>query len=965
MAIKMRTGNEVDFDPNKMIQGEWAVSVDKKYVRMCFAAGVCLRMATYEAFESDMEKISDILEECRTIDEAVTRIHAEVNANADLVVENTKKAKEYMEQAKLYAENAEAITGVSIATKDKAGLVKPGESAVDEDGTLVMVRKASGTAFTMADSYEGGFEDVLLFGRSEQKTYTGKNLLENKATSLATNGVTYTVNDDGSVITNGTATGSATLVLHDGLTLTPSESVILSGCPSGGSSSGYFIALYNSSWANIAPDYGSGKTFTVPDDGIVNVRIRVLEGTTVSNLVFKPMIRLATVTDVTYEPYVGGQASPNPSYPQEIESAENVDAGVFGKNILKNHSGTTTQNGITFTLIDDGSVIVNGTATDNAFMFLADQYNVGVRELLLGKKLILSGCPSGGSSSTYRLQLWNYDGKKINAPDTGSGVTFTFTNEDGNFNIVIIVYSGATVSNLVFKPMLRLAEVEDSTYEPYNKQPLTLNRVLRGIPVTDASLATYTDKNGQMWCADYVSKKRKVLVQNIKRRILTSSMTWHAATTNENVWIYTADVTDMATGRVDRAYKLSTGISNAFGIGETPDDVTNGTENTMVLWYGISYSGYRLGLYSSQFQTVDEWKAYLDENEVYVDYPLATPIEIPLTDEEIAALEALYSNYPVTTVISDVHTEVEYPTSRVGGIAVEANQRSKKNDRAIGTADISAIGDGTVKGAISELNTSKAKVQAVITTNGFSTMSADIYNQWPALALYEGVIEVINGANIYHGTYYKYTDTVGSILMTDAADGTVYVWCVSGENNYSLREVAKADEYLPLTGGTLTGNLVVPNVVCFANNGFVGSYGNEAFLEALDDTNNKRQISVSKISSNSDLAQSLKISEVINGVWNSKNIFGEHNKPTGVYTGNGSATARTINTGGIGDCIMVWSHNGTIAIVGTAGGCIGAIQGTPTGLNQENAYISNGTLIISTDSRLLNENGVYYNYRVL
>lgn len=55
--MQMRRGLEADFDPDKMKPGEWAVSTDKKYVRMCFSPGVCVRMATYEAFENDMEQI--------------------------------------------------------------------------------------------------------------------------------------------------------------------------------------------------------------------------------------------------------------------------------------------------------------------------------------------------------------------------------------------------------------------------------------------------------------------------------------------------------------------------------------------------------------------------------------------------------------------------------------------------------------------------------------------------------------------------------------------------------------------------------------------------------------------------------------------------------------------------------------------------------------------------------------------
>ena len=74
----MRRGQEANFDPNKMMPGEWAVSLDSKYVRMCFSPGVCIRMATYEAFEADMEQIREILAECQTVEEAVQRIYEDI-----------------------------------------------------------------------------------------------------------------------------------------------------------------------------------------------------------------------------------------------------------------------------------------------------------------------------------------------------------------------------------------------------------------------------------------------------------------------------------------------------------------------------------------------------------------------------------------------------------------------------------------------------------------------------------------------------------------------------------------------------------------------------------------------------------------------------------------------------------------------------------------------------------------------
>lgn len=204
--MQMRRGLEADFDPNKMQPGEWAVSLDKKYVRMCFSVGVCVRMATYEAFEADMAEIQSIMAEARTIQEAVARIQTEINNTAIVVEdyailsksyavggtgtrigEDTDNSKYYSElaktesdkatteadRAKTEADRAYSIVNIGIATTEKAGIVKPDGTTitVDADGTMHSVG-GGGTAGTM------DYEDL-----SNKPSVNGIELSGNKTTS--------------------------------------------------------------------------------------------------------------------------------------------------------------------------------------------------------------------------------------------------------------------------------------------------------------------------------------------------------------------------------------------------------------------------------------------------------------------------------------------------------------------------------------------------------------------------------------------------------------------------------------------------------------------------------------------------------------------------------------------------------------------------------------------------------------
>ena len=146
----------------------------------------------------------------------------------------------------------------------------------------------------------------------------GKNLLpmtvdsiksSNKSGSWSGNaytvsGVTFAIqtDNDGNVtgiLANGTATENTAFAL-----LSSSESVVfdvdtvLNGCPSGGSINTY--ALWNNNEGTVI-DNGNGAT--IPINTATYGRIRIVNGYTATNLLFQPMIRLATDTDPTFEPY--------------------------------------------------------------------------------------------------------------------------------------------------------------------------------------------------------------------------------------------------------------------------------------------------------------------------------------------------------------------------------------------------------------------------------------------------------------------------------------------------------------------------------------------------------------------------------------------------------------------------------------------------------------------------------------
>lgn len=95
MAIQMRRGLRADFDPYKMLPGEWAVSIDpstsNQIVWMCFEPGVCKRMGTYEDFaEQVKEATADVkteyVEEFDKILDEIKALSSQVSVDKDAVV---------------------------------------------------------------------------------------------------------------------------------------------------------------------------------------------------------------------------------------------------------------------------------------------------------------------------------------------------------------------------------------------------------------------------------------------------------------------------------------------------------------------------------------------------------------------------------------------------------------------------------------------------------------------------------------------------------------------------------------------------------------------------------------------------------------------------------------------------------------------------------------------------------------
>ena len=150
--------------------------------------------------------------------------------------------------------------------------------------------------------------------------------------SMLQAGITYTVNSDGTITANGTATGRSEFVLSANKSDWASGNYVLSGCPSGGSADTYSLQTIIG-----CSDTGSGlqKNDTAE---FARISIIIKKGTTVSNLVFKPQLELGT-TPTAYTPYISDLTSVNVTrYGKNLTTPQQVYKGAleYSEEIFEN-----------------------------------------------------------------------------------------------------------------------------------------------------------------------------------------------------------------------------------------------------------------------------------------------------------------------------------------------------------------------------------------------------------------------------------------------------------------------------------------------------------------------------------------------------------------------------------------------------------------------------------------------------
>ena len=167
-------------------------------------------------------------------------------------------------------------------------------------------------------------------------------------------------------------------------------------------------------------------------------------------------------------------------------------------------------------------------------------------------------------------------------------------------------------------------------------------------------------------------------------------------------------------------------------------------------------------------------------------------------------------------------------------------------------------------------------------------------------------------------------------------------------------------------GDTMTGNLTIKK----SNSVTATIYpdGSGVMVQTYSDWNKRKFLHIpsDEAAVGYDRLQYVDIEVMGTGANGRFDIFHTGNKPSGSYTGNGEATARTVDIGGIGNVLFIRAQHSVIGFACFYGGVMFNLANNTTQYYTRTRFsFADGVLTIATSDAHVNNNGTEFYYQVL
>jgi len=552
---------------------------------------------------------------------------------------------------------AATITGT--APNQTLNLTLPKGDQGDPGPEPEMVRNAKGTTIELTDAGSNIISLNDMYGDTEQTTYTGRNLLNAFANykpgqSYTHRSVTFTFNADGSIKVKGTATGGIAYVnlwgaIENDYTTTKltiptpyqvgswtNQNIILS-CRT---TSGAYFDIYKGSGATTG-NYGG--------TAVGAFYLQVPNGSSVDETIYPQIVSGSTLPE--FEPYVGGVASPNPDYPQVVQTVtgeqiitisdgENQTSSYtidLGQNFWSDLSGSysRTLGSCVCVTKSNGHITMNGTSggSNNWTLDSASAASNGMLvSLEAGTYTMFTD-----NTTIQKQVIWtNSDGSSegLLVDSTSSGVSFTLTETK-------LVYVRARVlANTAYSEDISV-EIQKGTTQ---RTPIELCKI--------GDYQDYIYKNNGNW---YVHKETWKIT-------FDGSESWYYNSNNKNL-LFTNDGTSYFPAGTTYVGYSDGGVvvcpyfvERQAGQGTSKGDIWASSPNLCVVnWDGLT-----------NFDSSTNFKSWLSTHNMDVYYQLSTPTDTQITDATLisqlnaVSSAALYEgNTDITVTSSNLAGEID------------------------------------------------------------------------------------------------------------------------------------------------------------------------------------------------------------------------------------------------------------------------------------------------------------------
>ena len=583
------------------------------------------------------KEISDLTETKKT---ELNKINNDITNNASSLKEAIVNAADAKEE-EIKQKGLEVLQSIpeEFSKVENATLIKPTES---------------GTEMMLTDSSDMNIQELHLFGKSEQKTTKGIQLLNLKDAKGGTNGgITYTQNGDGTFKRVGTATNTSgyDVWFLGGYIKEITDKDVLIILEAGKQ---YFLKDCLIFMGTIPITTDRNGTINVLEskypEGIKITGIRnpnVVLNRTYNDIIYPIIAESSTVVD--WEEYTGGQPSPSPDYPQAMDCVKNTAISVAGKNLLNAEQLTNKINkyNCTFSYDVANDEIVLTAINGDKELFIGTFDTIKYSDTIYDRGVVIPIVEGKKVKISFKKNVFNK-------------VVATYIDKDRNvllglYSIEEINTKGriipAKATHLVIRPGVSKPiagkEYRDSiqiemgdTITNYEKgkeiQTTQQTCELNGIDNIKDELIVRADGTGQ-------------IIQRLAKKIMDgSNIDASASGQQEGSYLVNIEtVSDMLTGNYNVG--LSTICSNKRS-GKEKNTIRFGANNKNVyLYLDESFAG----------KTPTELRKYFVENPFTIVYPLEEPIVNELSVEEVQKILALHTNKTNTTIWNDQNADMQ------------------------------------------------------------------------------------------------------------------------------------------------------------------------------------------------------------------------------------------------------------------------------------------------------------------